>query len=253
MARNTRISWALLCALLLIGFPVRADLINEIQPNPPGTDPSTQVLELLGTPGAAFFGWLISIESDSGSSLGKVDRAEQISGTFDANGLLTAIIDDLENPSFTLALMDAFTGTVGSDIDADNDGVADDLSTFGTVLDAIGVPDSVSDESTLYGVQLGGMDFVYIGAEPELIFRDGTTLAWYAVDGAGGPTAGLFDLSGTFFPVSAFASDPTISTFGAVNPTTTPTGQAPAPPVFPLVVAGLIAAVALRHRRPPVG
>jgi len=249
MARNTRISWALLWALLLIGFPVRADLINEIQPNPPGTDPSTQVLELLGTPGAAFFGWLVSIESDSGPLLGTVDRAEQISGTFDANGLLNAIIDDLENPSFTLVLMDTFTGSVGSDIDADNDGIADDLSTFGTVLDAIGVPDSVSDESTVYGLQLGGMDFTYIGAEPELIFRDGTTLAWYAFDGTGGPTAGLFDRSGTHLAVAAFEADPTVPTFGAANPTTMPTRQAPLPPTLPLGAAGLLAAAAGGRKR----
>jgi hypothetical protein len=249
MAPNARLFQAFLAALLLVGIPTRADLINEIRPNPPGTDPATQLLELLGPPGAAFSGWLLSIESDSGASPGTVDRAEPVAGTFDANGLLTAIIDDLENPSFTLALVRTFTGAIGSDIDTDNDGVADDLSTFGTLLDAIGVPDSVGDESTLYGAQLGGTDFAYIGGEPQLIFRDGTTLAWYAVDDTGAPTAGVFDLSGRPRPASAFDADPTGSTFGAVNPTTMPSAQAPVPPTLPLAAAGLLAVFAVGRKR----
>jgi hypothetical protein len=245
MARNASLFRALLGALLLVVVPARAGLINEIRPNPPGADPATQIIELSGMPGAAFFGWLVSIENDTGSLLGRVDRAEPISGTFDANGLLTAIIDDLENPSFTLALMDDFTGSTSSDIDADNDGIADDLSTFGAVLDAIGVPDSVGDESTLYGVQLGGTDFAYIGTEPVLVFRDATTTALYAVD----PSSNVFDVHGISISASDFDTDPTLPTFGAVNPTTMPTGQAPIPATLPLVAAGLLAAAAIGRRR----
>jgi len=245
MARNARLSQTLLAALLLVGIPARADLINEIRPNPPGPDPATQSLELMGTAGAAFSGWLLSIESDSGASLGRVDRAEPISGTFDAKGLLTAIIDDLENPSFTLALLDTFTGSTMSDIDTDDDGVADDLSTFGTVLDAIGVPDSVGDEATLYGTQLGGTDFAFIGTEPVLMFRDATTTALYAVDAS----SSVFDVNGISVTASDFDTDPTLSTFGAVNPTTMPFRQAPVPATLPLVAAGLLAAAAIGRRR----
>jgi hypothetical protein len=249
VVRKANLFPALLGTLLLIGAPVRAELINEIRPNPPGTDLATQSLELRGTPGAAFSGWFLSIEGDSGSSLGTVDRAEPISGAFDASGLLTAVIGDLENPSFTLALMDSFSGSIGSDIDGDNDGVADDLSTFGTLLDAIGVPDSAGDEATLYGAQLGGVDLAYGGSEPELIFRDRTTLAWYAVNDAGNPTDGVFDLSGGPVLSSDFDSDPTVPSFGTLNPTTRPTGQAPAPATLPLVAAGLLVASAAGPRR----
>ena len=88
-----------------------------------------------GTPGESFDGYLVSIESDSGSSQGIVDRATAISGTFDPNGLLTVEVPDLENPSFTVALLSDFTGTVGTtDIDIDDDGIADDLSAFGRFL-----------------------------------------------------------------------------------------------------------------------
>ena len=130
-----------------------AVLINEFQPNPTGADPSTVQVELLGTAGASFSGVLLSIESDNTGSLGVIDRLSEVSGTFDANGLLTVSINDLENPSFTFVLLDVFTGVLGDDIDLDNNGAADNIGTFGTVLDAIGIPDAVGDESTIYGAQ----------------------------------------------------------------------------------------------------
>jgi predicted extracellular nuclease len=194
-------------------------LINEFQPNPTGTDPSTVLLELLGMPGASFSGVLVAIESDAGTANpGDINSFEAISGTFDANGLLTVSISDLENPSFTLALLDSFTGSTATDIDADNDGTADDLSTFGTVLDAIGIPDSVSDESLLYGAQLGGQDFAYTGDEPRLVFRDSATQAWFALND---PDNGeVFDVTGSDVTPAAFDTDPTAGTdtFGAANP-----------------------------------
>ncbi|EKV03537.1 hypothetical protein Lepto7375DRAFT_5842 [Leptolyngbya sp. PCC 7375] len=193
-------------------------LINEFQSNPPGTDPATQTFELRGTPGATFTGVLISIESDTGSGI--VDRVANISGTFDANGLLTEDVPDLENPSFTVVLLESFTGTTGTDIDTNNDGTADNLSSFGTVLDAIGVPDAAGDEIFLYGAQLGGVDFAYTGDEPEIIFRDGNTTALYAVNLIGTPE--VFDTTGTDIGAATFKTDPTTgTTFGAVNPSTT--------------------------------
>ncbi|MEL6206398.1 MAG: choice-of-anchor I family protein, partial [Pseudomonadota bacterium] len=199
--------------------------INEFQPNPPGQDPDMQMFELFGTPNATFDGWIITIESDDGNSqLGLVDSANLVSGTFDADGLLTVEIPGFENPGFTIALLDGtngFTGTAGvTDLDTDNDGVADDVSTLGTVLDAIGVPDSTADEATLYGVQLGGTDFSFTGAEPELIFRESTLGDLYAVnllDVNGG--GDVFDTSGVAVLPGTFATDPsTGTTFGAANP-----------------------------------
>ena len=195
-----------------------AALINEIQPNPTGADPATVQIELFGTAGTTFSGVLLSIESDAGTSMGSVDRVSSISGTFDSNGLLVADITDLENPSFTLVLLDSFSGSVGTDIDADNDGVADDLSTFGTVLDAIGSPDAVADEANLYGAQLGGADFAFTGDEPQLIFRDSVSQVWYAINDPAGTDA--FDIDGNAVSFASFDMDPSVPTFGAVNPTT---------------------------------
>ena len=197
-------------------------LISEFQSNPPGADPGMQTFELSGTPGEAFEGFIVSIESDAGTANpGDINNFEAISGTFDANGLLTVDISDLENPSFTVALLDSFTGDTSTDIDTDDDGVADDLSTFGTVLDAIGVPDVAGDETLLFGAQLGGVDFAFTGAEPELIFRDasvGDLFAVNSLEAAGG--APVFDVTGTDVTADIFDVDPTIATtFGEINPT----------------------------------
>lgn len=210
---------AIASSLAVCATAAGAAQINETSPNPPGSDPSSQTVELLGTPGAGFSGWLLSIESDVTTGSGTVDRAASISGTFDASGLLSASVPDLENPSFTLVLVDTFSGSAGStDIDGNNDGIIDDLSSLGTVLDAIGVPDTNGEP--LYGAQLGGADLAYIGREPELVFRDGITGALYSVPLLGGTE--VFDAAGNPVAIDAFDLDPATSTFGAVNPTAVP-------------------------------
>lgn len=184
-------------------------LINEFSSNPDGTDPAMVDFELKGSANTAFEGWVISFESDAGDTAGLVDRAALVSGTFDNNGIFSVMIPDLENPSFTVALTSAFTGTVGVT-------TVDDVALFGTVYDAIGVPDTASDASTLFGVQLGGADFTYTGAEPELIFRDGTTGELYAVNDIGGTQ--VQDINAAQINPDLFDASPFDSTFGAVNP-----------------------------------
>ena len=200
-------------------FASATPVINEIQPNPPGGDPATQSVELLGNPGDAFNLWLLSIENDGFN--GTVDRATNVTGTFDANGLATVTVPDLENPSFTLILTDTFTGTAGTtDIDPADDGVLD-LSTLGTVLDALGVSDATADDPSMYGAVLGGTDILHASAEPELVFRDGVSGDWYAVR----PGGLVHDAAGTALNAADFNTDPTAGvTFGAANPTTEPLG-----------------------------
>ncbi|NEQ72488.1 MAG: type I secretion C-terminal target domain-containing protein [Okeania sp. SIO2C9] len=194
-------------------------LISEFQPNPISTDPAQTTFELSGTPGDSFDGVIVSIESDPGNANpGDINNFESVSGIFDANGLLTVDIPDLENPSFTVALLSDFTGDTSTDIDTDNDGVPDNLSTFGTVFDAIGVPDTTGDEAFLYGTDLGGTDFTYTGDEPRLIFRDGSVGDLYAIND---PDNGqVFDVNGTDVTPAIFDTDPTIGTdtFGTINP-----------------------------------
>jgi 2',3'-cyclic-nucleotide 2'-phosphodiesterase (5'-nucleotidase family)/predicted extracellular nuclease len=201
-------------------------MISEFQPNPIGADPMDATFELSGVAGASFFGTIISIESDP-ANVGVVDHVASVSGIFDANGLLTVLVPDLENPSFTVALVDAFTGSVGDDLDVDDDGFAEvDLSTVGitTVFDAIGIPDASVDVSFLYGAQLGGIDFDFTGDEPRLVFRSGSTGDWFAVNDP--DNAQVFDVKGTEVTSAAFDTDPTLGTdtFGSINPSIRPAG-----------------------------
>ncbi len=201
-------------------------LISEFQPNPEGTDPATMSVEISGTPGDPFSGVILAIESDPGTANpGDINNFEAVSGTFDASGLLTVSINDIENPSFTLVLLDSFSGDTSTDIDTDDDGTAEDLSTFGTVLDAIGVPDTASDEGLLYGAQLGGTDFAFTGDEPGLIFRDASVGDLYALNE---PDNGeVFDVNAVDVTPGVFDVAPTLAgTFGAINPSVTGT---PAP------------------------
>lgn len=189
----------------------QAVLINEVRPNPPGSDPATQTVELLGTPGESFSGFLFSIEADFDAPQ-TIDRQSAVSGTFDADGLLTVEISDLENPSFTLVLTDATaTAMAGDSVDV---GDAASLAKLGAVLDAIGVPDELADEARVIGAALGGTDLAFIGSEPELIFRDGATLQLYAVDADGD----VFDAFGNTLSAASFDQDPAAPTFAAVNP-----------------------------------
>ena len=202
-------------AALLLSAPLFAlPLINEFQPNPAGSDPADMDVELIGTPGVGFEGWLVSVEGDSGTYRGIVDRATAVSGVFDTDGILTVSIPDLENPTFTFILTSDFNGTIGTtDIDTDNDATADDMSAFGTIYDAVGIPDTTTD--ALYGTELGGVDMPYIGTEPELFFRDGYNQEPYVYDDF---TPALYDLNNTELNISTFNEGPT-TTFDAVNPT----------------------------------
>jgi len=213
-------------ALLLAASAASAQtpiLISEFEPNPPGSDPSTVSVEVSGPAGGSFAGWLVSLENDGVD--GRADRVSQISGTFDANGLLVVEIPDLENPTFTLVLSSQFNGGQGDDLDADDDGVIDDpAGTFGTIYDAIGVSDSEGDDATLYSAQLGGVDVLYNGIfEPLLVFRDASTGDVYQVVTAdfGEPTERevVYTASAEEVDVNEFSSDPTQPTFGAINPT----------------------------------
>jgi hypothetical protein len=201
----------------LISFASYGQIINEFQPNAFGTDPDPMSIELKGTPAASFSGFLISIESDGAN--GTVDRSSAVSGTFDANGLLVVMIGDLENPSFTFALCSTDPG-LGTDLDGDNDGTFEDLSSLGTIYDAIGIPDNAADAiiTAGYATQLGGVSFAYTGDEPGLVFRDGTTDDWYALNEPYDDST-IYDINAATVFASDFSPAPALAgTFGTVNP-----------------------------------
>ena len=208
--------------LLLAAFvvPANAEIISEFQSNPAGMDPALQTIELSGTAGMAFTDWTIfTIDSDvsSGAFIGTLDRLTTFSGQFDANGLFTVDVLDLENPSFILALSTSgFTASLDDDLDTDGDGLIDAaaLASLGNVTDAIEISDNTGDADANYTTQLIGSEVSFAGDEPELVFREGSTGQFFAVN-----VDQITDLDGNLYDVSDFDIDPLSTTFGAFNPT----------------------------------
>jgi MYXO-CTERM domain-containing protein len=230
---------ALIAAAGIAGLANANVIINEFQPNPFGADPATNSIELRGTAGESFSGWLTALDTDPGTATGFVNDSFFISGTFDANGLLVASIGDFENPSFTLVLAQNEI-TAGTSVDADQDGTIDNISIFGTVFDAVDILDVADD--FIYADDFGGTTIAFSGDEPRLAFRDGINLDWYVVND---PDLGVvIDAFGNEIdPSLFFGGDPLAAdTFGFVNPTVVPTPAA----VALLGMGGLVAG---RRRR----
>ena len=122
MKRFNLLCSVLLASLMLAGS-ANAQLISEFEPNPAGGDPADTTFELSGMPSSSFDLWLLSLENDGFG--GTVDRAANVTGMFDSNGLAVVMVPDLENPSFTVVLTDSFTGMIGDDLDTAGDGTLD--------------------------------------------------------------------------------------------------------------------------------
>lgn len=243
-------SWSLaLVAILAFGVQASAaPLLNEFEPNPAGGDPAETTFELTGDSGTDFDLWILSIENDGYN--GTVDRAAEVSGTFDSNGLAVVTVPDLENPTFTVILTDNFEGSIGDDLDAADDGTLD-VSSLGTILDAVAVSDNAGDDGTLYGAALGGTDILFNGEfEPLNVFREATTGDWYqtvTVDFGGmDEHIGVFAAGGgPEIDANLFTPDPTATTFGVQNPSLVPE---PASMVMLLLASCMAAAASMRKR-----
>ena len=114
-------------------------VINEFVANHVGTD-DHEYVEVYGDASTDYSAFtVLQIEGDSG--LGTIDSATPV-GTTDAAGLWSTgfLTNALQNGSMTLLLVKDFTGSVGDDVDADDDGLLDTIF-WSSIVDSVAVSD----------------------------------------------------------------------------------------------------------------
>jgi predicted extracellular nuclease len=146
-------------ALLLVGLlpaaatAQTAPVINEFVANHTGSD-TAEFIEVAGAASADLTDLtVLEIEGD-GSGAGVIDGAFGV-GTTNADGYWTTdfLNNQIENGTITLLLVQEFTGTVGDDLDSDDDGTADSTP-WQAVLDGVAVTDGDADDRTYADVVL---------------------------------------------------------------------------------------------------
>ena len=118
--------------------------INEYSASTTGTD--VEFIEFIGDPNTDYAAYtLLEIEGDSSGS-GVIDEVIAV-GTTDPDGffLVNLPANTLENGSLSLLLVKGFTGALGNDIDADNDG-AIDFAPWDEITDSVAVSDGGSSD-----------------------------------------------------------------------------------------------------------
>lgn len=124
-------------------------VINEFVVDHTGTD-TNEYVEVYGAASTDYSGFtIVEIEGD-GTSSGLIDDGIFQVGTTDANGHWVTPFQNnvIENGTVTLLLVTGFTGSVGDDIDTNNDGVIDNIY-WTTIFDCVSSHDG------------GGSDFGY--------------------------------------------------------------------------------------------
>jgi uncharacterized protein len=183
-----------------------AIIINEILINPPGTDNGSEFFELWSTTQGveALSGlWFIEIDGDT-TNAGLVNSAINL-GAFSTgtNGLFlrrdsatallpapdtattVSVVDfapDFQNGSSTYVLVSNFTGAVGNDLDADNNGILDGALPWATVLDTVGFAENDAGNNFTYAVALGGYAFPQLPYTPDSLVRYGNGGIWLGAD-----------------------------------------------------------------------
>lgn len=128
-------------------------VINEFVANHTGTDVS-EYIEIFGDAGANYTNFsILQIEGD-GAGAGTIDGIYQL-GTTDLSGFWSTgfLNNSLENGTMTLVLVENFTGSIGADLDTDNDGVLDSTP-WDRVVDGVAVNDGGAGDQTYTFVAL---------------------------------------------------------------------------------------------------
>ena len=146
---------------------IAAPVINELVANHTGTD-TNEYVEVFGDPSTSYSGYtILAIEGDS-TGAGVIDLVVPV-GTTDGSGFwFTGYLNNaIENGSMTLLLVEGFIGTVGEDLDTDNDGVLDSAP-WTRIVDDVAISDGGSTDraysATVLAAGFDGMPFTPGGA-----------------------------------------------------------------------------------------
>lgn len=160
-------------AVICFGFGVaNAVMINEWVSNDLSTD-DYQFIELCGDPGESLDGLTIVMVEGEGTGAGLIDYVFDLTGySITASGLFVMgnanVLPDyqidggfLENGGNNILLVQGFNSTEGTDIDVDDDCVAD--FSIGTIVDGVGYGYGygAADCITYYGIPDVGPDGTY--------------------------------------------------------------------------------------------
>ena len=139
--------------VLGLGVALGAPVINEFVRNHTGTD-SHEFIEIKGDPNTDYSSLtIVEIEGD-GFNAGVIDDAFTVVGTTNADGYWCIFLANVvENGTVTLLLVDGYSGTVGDDVDTDNDGTVD-AAAWTSIIDAIAVTDGGASDFTYANVTL---------------------------------------------------------------------------------------------------
>jgi hypothetical protein len=192
----------------LFGLTVaQGQTLRAIFFNPAGTDDGFEYVEIIHTPSTALTGLtLVEIDGD-GASSGIINSAISLNSyTTGSNGILlirdaasspvwtpapsaaTNVVvfnftPDIQNGTGTFLIVSGFTGTVGQDLDPENDGTLN-TTPWTTVFSAVSVTDTAVPGDSQYADDAGGTnlpDIVGFAAEGFVLYSS----VLYAVDVTG--------------------------------------------------------------------
>ena len=149
-----RATVALAFAAVLAG-PAGAQHITEVVFDHEGTD-THEYVEVHASPGASLAAYtLVELDGDAAGDPGKVLHVFAPTTANDAGFWSTGYMTStLERPAFTVLLVSGFTGAVGTDLDAGNDGVLD-ATPWTSVLDGVAFSDGGAGARTYAAPVLG--------------------------------------------------------------------------------------------------
>ncbi|MEM8930351.1 MAG: endonuclease [Acidobacteriota bacterium] len=222
---------ATLLGVALLATPVSSQVINEFVGNHTGPD-NFEFVEILGAPSTDYSHLtILQIEGDVGDDAGIVQSVLPV-GTTDAEGRWwTDYLDstDFDNETYTILLVDGWSGSQGTDLDVGDDGTLDSTP-WTSVIDSVGIS------------QGGGGDVVYLAQTTLAAGFDGNSFppggASRIPDGTDTDAVGDWvrnDWDGAGLPgfTGTLTASEALNTPGAANSTSLPPA---APPVINEVV-----------------